>query len=307
MKSIIGMIICSLLLVPIQTEAAALAPSIFEVSAVRGSVVTKQMTVFNQGSVEKSYYLGTLKFVPTEDGSGPNFVPYEEDHTGLPEWISFPFQSFVVAAYGKLDIPFEIAIPSDATSGGYYGAMTVSEAPSEMVASNGAIIEAKTAILILLTVEGETQTQAELLDFSSDHSPITSLIAGTYTYRIQNQGNVHIQPSGRMILKDLFGRELKSFDANPERSRVLPLSTRKYEITSDQAEISMGIFAKMKQQIENLAIGPVTASLELTYGNEQKQIHAQKTFWLIPWQLLLGLLFLVGLFSGCIKLIKKWY
>lgn len=273
-------------------HAATLAPSLVEISANRGEVVEQVVRIMNTEATEKEYYMGTMKFQASPDGSTPSFVAYETDHSGLPEWISFPVSQVTVPARSFVDVPYKVAVPTDVVAGGYYAAVTISASPSDVVASNGAIIEAKTAQLVLLTVKGETRTQAVLLDFTSDKTEsVQTSLAGTYQYRVQNQGNVHIQPQGTVRFTDLFGRTLLEVDANPDASRVLPGTTRTYTVVASGST-------------SPFALGPVHATLSLSYGADQ-HIQSVQSFWYVSLPTMIGLILLLGLSVLLIKRVKR--
>lgn len=288
----------ALALIPASAFAASLSPSVMELSAQRGEVVEQTLTVINTRAIEQTYFLGVMKFEPQEEGGSPAFIPYEEDHTGLPEWIALPFTEFRVPPQAKGDVPFRIAVPNDVKAGGYYAAMTVSQAPSDLVESNGAIVEAKTAALILLTVEGDTTEKLELLDFVGP-TGMESSLSHTVTYRVQNQGNVHVMPKGTIELRDLLGRVLKVFDANPEQGRILPGSTRSYQVGEQNQE---GFFETLKTQMRTFAIGPIEVKLTLTYGVSEQSINTEMSFWYVPWQLLVSALIVLVI---CLKLFTR--
>ena len=98
--------------------------------------------------------------------------------------------SISVPAGVNREVRFVVGIPSDISSAGYQAAILVSDAPSEAVSSNGAILQASIATLVFLTVEGQNSTKADLVDFTSDQQGRFALSAtGKFSYRIQNQGN----------------------------------------------------------------------------------------------------------------------
>lgn len=280
-----------LLWMPSFANASALSPAIMEISAKRGEVIEQTFTIINSNIAEQTYYLEAIKFVSREDSGAPKFIPYDVDHSGLAEWISLFSNSVRVPARSKGDVSFKIAIPDDIASGGYYAAITVSEAPQEIVATNGASIEAKTATLLLLTVEGDTNEKAVLLDFSvTDKS--TSLLSGVYEYRIQNQGNVHVSPSGVVKVTDIFGRVVSTSNANESGSRVLSGTTRSFD-GSIGTEDKTGFFNALKQQTSQFVVGPVTVSLDLKYGSGDQVLNEEVVFWVIPWQLIISVLILL--------------
>jgi hypothetical protein len=274
-------------------SAAAVSPSVIEIDGSRGSVVSSLITIINKDAMEQVYYLSTLKFTAKDEGGSPQFISKDEDHQGLPEWIAFNSTAVTVPAQSSGEVPFNIYIPSDALSGGHYAAITISSAPEDIIATNGAIIDAKTAVLVLLSVEGETNESAALLDFDDDVSAMRGLLGGEFEYRIQNQGNVHVNPKGEIVFNDFFGRRLLSVDANEGEGRVLPGSTRTYSVNvQSQAE---GWFETISEQMRVFAIGPVSVELELVYGADSASLRDRLTIILFPWQLLISLLILLAI------------
>lgn len=288
-------------LIPTLTHAVALSPSVMEISAKRGETVEQTLTVINTKAVEQTYYLGILKFESQENGESPKFIPFETDHSGLPEWIALPFSEFRVPANSKGEVPFEIVVPADIAAGGYYAALTVSQAPSDLVESNGALVEAKTAMLILLTVEGTTAEHLAILDFTGPDSKYRSDFAGIYKFRLQNQGNVHLEPVGTIRLEDFFGRTLIEMDANPTHAKVLPGSTREFDVSIQK---TAGFVETLKKQMKFFTIGPITVDFQATYGSSG-MIYAEKKFIYVPWQLLTGLLALLLIIGKIFTRSKK--
>lgn len=276
-------------LLPWSVSAFALSPSSFDFTAVRGQTLSSSITIVNTQENDQEYFLGFMGFGSKDDSGTPEFYPPDERVSELTDWILFENRSVIIPALSSSEVPFKIVVPDDTPSGGYFAAITVSPAPADIVATNGAIIEAKTASLVLLTVEGETQEHLELLDFVSNDD-IFALLQRTFVYRVQNQGNVHLTPTGTVTLKGIFGQTIETLDANPVEGRVLPASTRRFDVTQDDR--ITGWFRIVAFQFSHLAIGPVTAVLDLSYG-ESGSIHSSLSFWLIPWQLLTTLLCLL--------------
>ena len=298
--------VCSavLLLMPVSVHAIAISPSVTEVSGQRGEVLSETIQIINTNTTDQTYYLDTLKFKASEDGGSPQFISSSEDHEGLPEWIKLETSTVIVPALSSAEINYEIRIPSGADSGGHYAAITVSLTPADLIASNGAIVEAKTASLILLEVAGENIMKAELLDFLDEQNGgFQSLLGGRFTYRVQNQGNVHLNLVGTITFKDLFGREVKQVDANELGSRVLPLSTRSYEVEVSTSTLSW--FETVGEQMSTFALGPISVELELAYDDTEETLSGSLTQFLFPWQLLVTVLALVFIFLLVYRLGKK--
>jgi len=267
---------------PQSTQAVAIAPAVIELEGERGQVLNFEIAVGNLANENETYYLSTLKFDAASESGSPNFIPYEVDHSGLPEWILLPEKTINVPPDGISSLIINIAIPNDVPSGGYYAAIVASRSP-EQVDANVAV-QAQTAALVLLTVTGESKEQAALLDFVGPGS--TNRLPIDFEYRIQNQGNVHLTPSGYIKVYDIFGGETATINVNQDGGRVLPNSTRTYQATWIQSEsVGSGFINELTNEWQNFGLGRYKAEFELEYAPGQV-LKAQTAFWIIPWRLI---------------------
>lgn len=288
---------------PVAAEAFSVSPGIIELSGVRGEVLETSFNIINTNAAEQMFYLGTMKFVPRDESGKPEFISPDVDLSGFPEWISFGASTVLVPANSVVEVPVTIAVPADVAAGGYYAAFVVSDAPYDVVATNGAVVNARTAILAFLTIEGETTSRTVLLDFTSNvANSVRSRFVGDFAFRLQNQGNVHVTPEATITLTDILGREVLHLDANAGDGRILPGSTRTFDGTfGDEQRTFLQIVG---EQVSAFAMGPMKMTLHVEYpdGSSETVTHA---FFLIPWQLLLCIVLGVGLLAGILKLFKK--
>ncbi len=288
-------------LVPSAVLSASVLPSVLELEGDRSDLVSSSITIINPNDTDQTYFVDTMGFQADEDGQSPTFFEEEDEAQVLANWIRFNESQVVIPAHSQAEVPFEIFIPDSAQNSGHYAAITVSSAPYDVVASNGAIIEAKTAVLVLLSVGGvEMNAQAAILDLVEvGGKSMKSLPEGEFEFRVQNQGNVHVMPQGTLLLKDVFGRVLSSANINENEGRVLPGSTRTYSV-SIESGVS-GWLQTISEQMRLFSLGPVTAQLELEYAGNQRLSIELSAFTLVPWQLLSTLLgalvVLIGVFA----------
>ncbi len=291
--------------IPQSVFAFAVSPASIEIYGARNEVIERTVTVVNTSVAEQTYYLATIKFAAGKSSGAPEFIPYETDHSGLPEWISFPVETVMIPARTKVDVPFTVTIPSGVESGSYFAAITISTTPSEVVATNGASIEAKTAVLLFVTVSGETIEKLALLDFVTPDGPIQTLHDVSYAFRIQNQGNVVVKPTATVTVKDIFSRTILVKDVNTEEGRVLPGSTRTF--SGELETIPDGFLETVFKQFDLFAVGPVTATLSVKNGTDEQS--AQIEYWMIPWQLLISMavdvLILILIWKGIVRLKRR--
>lgn len=292
----IPLLICSLALVlmPFATSAATISPSVLELEGSRGSVIESTFALFNTNTSDQTYFLDVISFEAADETGTPAFFEKTSEENEFLGWISFPVKQVRVPAQTKVDVPFNIVIPDDVASGGKYAAITVSTTPTDVVTDNGVVIEAKTAVLVLLTVSGATVESLQLLDFSFEQKNV-DLPFGEFQYRLQNQGNVHVKPEGTVQIVGAFGQEIAYIDANEVEGRILPRSTRQY---AGSFNAEMNWFEKAAYQLRYLVMGPIKAELSLSYGSMNEALSAEVWFWVLPWELLsLILLIVLSLFS----------
>ena len=295
----------SLLFMAQASHAFVIAPSSIELEANRGEVVSGAVTIMNTSDVRQTYYLGTLKFEPRDEGGSPMFITYEEDHTGLPEWIAFSEESVSLLPDEFREVSFQVAVPADIASGTHYAAVTVSRAPADII-PGGATVEAKSAALLFVDVLGETTEEVTLLDFGLTDSSWVSRLPISFTYRLQNQGNIAVVPDGWVELRYFAGESFMQRGANQEKGKLLPGATRSYKVVYEPADHLQGIDRFVKEHFRLWAPGPYIASLSLEYG-EKGSINSESIIWVIPWQTvtILAILFLVILFLTKKKQRKK--
>ncbi|MBU0531512.1 MAG: hypothetical protein ABIG32_01620 [Candidatus Uhrbacteria bacterium] len=268
--------------IPQPTQAMAIAPAVIELEGERGQVLSFEIAVGNLANETETYHLSTLKFEATSETGSPGFIPYEVDHSGLAEWIRIPESQISVPPDGISTLNINIAIPDDVPSGGYYAAIVASRSAGSIGAN--VIVQAQTAALVLLTVTGESTEQAALLDLTGPGS--TNRLPADFAYRIQNQGNVHLQPTGSIKIYDLFGSEVASVNANPDGGRVLPGSTRSYQVIWSRSDsVGTGFFNEIANEWNNFGLGRYKAELELEYTPGQI-LKMQTVFWIMPWRLI---------------------
>jgi hypothetical protein len=287
-----------LLLMPWGTHAATISPSVLELSGARGEVVETLFSILNTGTSDQTYYVDVLDFGPVDETGTPQFFEVEEGTNDLTDWIQFLTSEVHVPTQTAVDVPVSIVLPDDIPSGGYYAAITVANAPADVIAANGAIIEAKTAILVLLTVEGETMEKIALLDLNG---PEDSNIYGTYTFRVQNQGNVHVTPEGALTLSGAFGTVLKEVLINTEGGRVLPGTTRSYTVTVENSV--QGWLGTAWQQLTHGVMGTVTAKVLVEAGGETQTTNVSMEA--MPWELISSVLGLMAMLLTLFKFRKR--
>lgn len=303
-RLVASLLLCltALLSMPQGVGAFGVSPALLDLSGKRGETIPGTFTLINTSAAEQSYYLGALSFFSGEDSGEPQFVSPDADQSELTTWIQFPHVHVTLSAGSKADVPFQVSIPDGALSGSYHAAIVVSDTPPQLAEGSGSVVRANMAVLVFLTVEGETVSQAAVLDFSSAQGGPRALPSFDYQYRVQNQGNVDVKPSGTVTVRDAFGRVLAQANANEDSGRILPKTTRAFHghvgptppTLRDTLQNEFGLFA----------IGPVTVTLALQYGNGQS-LTAAFTQWVFPWHAMLAVVAAIALALLTVRILHR--
>jgi hypothetical protein len=134
-------------------------------------------------------------------------------------------------------------------------------------------VGSQVATLFFVRVAGPVTEEAIIRDFYSA-SAFSGSADQTFILSVDNTGNVHIQPQGEIVIKNMWGKIRGKIEINKESNfgNVLPNSSRRFEFKWDGEE---NLFD----------IGRYTAEVAVVYGEEAKQSLFRRThFWIIPWK-----------------------
>jgi hypothetical protein len=176
-------------------------------------------------------------------------------------------------------LPFTIDIPKDAAPGGYYAVVRFS-ASALGIDSSGVSLSASVGALIFMRVNGDALEKLSIAGFNTvtkNNEPKT-LFEGTpisFAVRVRNEGNVHEQPAGRIMITNMFGKAVAGLNVNLPPRNVLPGSIRRFETPLDKTVIG-----------NKMLFGLYHANLTITDAKGQTTTD-KLSFWVIPWKLML--------------------
>ena len=246
-------------------------------------------------------------------------------------WSLRPFLkipgSVTVKAGKSAYIPISVSIPANQGAGSYYSAIQYKAVNPET--KQKVNIAAATATLVFVTVPGNAKEQMILKQFgawqsSADQTTgnFRSLYIGStpkeIAYRMQNAGNVAEQPSGSILIKNMFGRSAVEIqDANPKKSLALIGQTRRIQVCmktsvlNDANTSSSDQSQNTKQAIcddPGLLPGHYTAQIAMFYGmngNDTQEMTATASFWYFPWWSIIGFIVLIVVIVLLVWLIRR--
>lgn len=276
----------------------SVSPTIFDMTANPGQVWQSNVRIINTNPYDLNLFIDVADFVPKGESGVPRFIPLTEstNSASLAHWISAP-QTLLVPAEKTLELPFTITLPADAPPGGHFAALMISTKPNGKTEGVSAVQTSQVITsLIFLRVSGDVTENSTVRSFrTTDY--ILSKPEATFELRIENKGNVHVQPQGEISIYNMWGQERGTITVNQQTlfGNVLPNSVRKYSFTWS------GDWSPSD-------IGRYTAVATLGYGVDSKQfMHADTAFWIIPWKFLLLVFGVVGGFIALMTWAIKLY
>ena len=160
---------------------------------------------------------------------------------------------------------FNIRVPFNAEPGGHYASIYAQVSPTLDNAQTGSYVGQKIGALILLRVAGPVTEKASIVTFTMVKS-VYSKGPVSFDLRIKNEGTVHLRPAGVIAVTNMFGKKVA--DITIPQKDVLPGAIRHTTTTWSNT----------------LDFGKFTATLLAYYGDNNSQLLATTTFWIIPWK-----------------------
>lgn len=297
-----------------EVSALTISPARIEVNGDPGTVIKKEITLFNDNqNAEETYYVSYSNFEAQGESGSPMFV---EPKNGLGTWMDAG-ESVTIAPGESKNIPLIITIPADAYAGGYFAVVFFGNNSNN---GNGGQVSvgAKTGTLILLSINGDVLEAGGLVGFNTlKNKKFYNSLPVSFQYRFKNDGNDRVKPQGTITLRNIFYFRSGRLDANAVSGNVLPNSTRLFNIdwikySRDKNYIPPtsfvpAFFDQASYQWKNFAIGPYLAKLNLSYGMQNLQASKTIFFFVFPWQLIicLAVVFVIVFWVGG-KLLKRY-
>lgn len=255
-----------------------ISPPTFELSANPGDSL--ENTIKLENSTDKSLkILAEARNFTAVGEEGSVGLTEEETPFSLASWIKITPTEAELPAKSSRIFTFRTEVPLNAEPGGHFGSIifkTRGIRPGE----TGAALSQEIGALVLLQIAGKTKEEASLESFSTkkslwEYGPVE------FETRIKNTGNVHLKPVGSIIITNIFGKKIATFET--ERRNVLPEAIRKIAGSWDQ----------------RLLLGKYTATAIFTYGTQSKILTASTTFFGFPYKIggvILAILLIFGIF-----------
>lgn len=270
----------------------SVAPTLVELGTQPGELWQSSVRVINSNPFALTVYGNLVNFTPQgEDGRGifVPVVPEETQGATLAEWVTLDEPAVTIPAGSSRNVAFTVRVPEDAAPGSHFAALQIStQPPTAATAETGLQTAQIVSSLFFIRVSGDIKEIGDIRSFTAENS-LTAVPATDIELRFENKGNVHLQPQGDIIIRNMWGAERGRIPVNFNTSfgNALPGLIRRYEFAWQGTPSFFDI-------------GLYSAEATLAYGQEGRQFLTQKTrFWVIPLMAIiitLGILLTIGLF-----------
>ncbi len=237
----------------------SVSPAIVEVAGNPGETIEASVTFANPSDKAAAAFIVSDALVPID-----NIVDQSRrSEFDASAWIELETSTVAFDAKTRSKIPFKITIPELANPGSHYALLTlkpgVIEGPSQ-----DTVILPELSASIFITVAGNINEEAELVEEDLEIPNLTMGSDNTLDFRIRNTGNVHILPTPKLsILKD--GKPIEIFSLQPQL--ILPNTEKTFSVEWDT----------------DVSIGAYSLQAELTYGTQSIPLSSsQHEFWVLP-------------------------
>ncbi|MFF5083580.1 WxL protein peptidoglycan domain-containing protein [Actinoplanes sp. NPDC000266] len=152
----------------------------------------------------------------TQDGSFALLAAAQKP-TDVGSWIGLAASKYTVPANTRLDVPFSVSVPANATPGDHAGGVVTSIA-QETTGADGqkVLVDQRVASRVYLTVAGAVAPRLTIDNVRMEYSQSANPADGgsmTVRYLVRNAGNLRLSGTGSVKVTGPFGWKLAQTDA----------------------------------------------------------------------------------------------
>lgn len=253
-----------------------LEPGKIEVYLNPGESVNRSISVINRMNKKVNFKVEVEDFIGSDNPNTPVILlgdeksPYSFKENLVPE-----LNKFSLGFGEKIELPVSIRVPENAAPGGFYSSVIISSEPEPGAADSqgGAKIVSRVGVLFFVRVNGPVELKGKLEDFRLSGGK-SYMQKGPVDFEIlfKNEGNIHLVPYGKIVIKNLIGHEIGSVPV--DAYFALPRSMRYRQVSFQKTNL----------------FGRYTAELTLNKGFDGAVDVQKLSFWIVPWRTLASII-----------------
>ncbi|TDC60161.1 DUF916 domain-containing protein [Micromonospora sp. KC207] len=256
-----------------------------------GATLTDYVAVTNHSARPLTLNLYASDAFTTTRG-GFDLLAGGRQPTDVGAWVRIPRRTLTIPSTSRLDIPFTLTVPDNATPGDHAGGIVASLATTTTADAQGnqVAVDHRVGARIYLRVTGELQPALTVEDLRVRHTGSLDPLAGgtlTATFTVRNTGNVRLTGRPTLDAAGPFGLGGRSVAA-----AALPEILPGGELTTT---VRMTGVPPLFRLTAGAAVTPAAVGDQVLDPPPQGD-SARVTVWAVPWPqlVLLALLALAG-------------
>lgn len=249
--------------VPVKNDFS-IGPTRLSLALQQGEEVVTTLQITSSIEDETQFEVGVEDFIPSGDPQNyTKFLGDDKSQFSSKEWFTPAVSQFSLKHGERIYLPIKITVPQAAESGDHYSSVFVKILPQENP-KTGFTLSSRVGSLFLLRIgSGDIKTSGILTTLKTDKAVYFSTPVN-FELNFQNSGDVHLIPSGKIIISDFFGK------------------------TIDQVQAKDWVVLRTSSRIQNaqwlpkFAIGRYTASAQISRGYGNLTDVKSVTFFVFP-------------------------
>ena len=270
------------------TRSFTISPPSLKLKLNPGQKTEKIIKITNNSSETLTFIADVKDFIVTNNSGTPELLAAGinvDNRFSAASWTTVLPDQLVIEPGRSATTTLYLQIPGNARPGGRYVSVTFRPTTNPALSSSGAAINTVVGSLVYLTVNGPTKEGAKVQRFAappfSEYGPID------LATEIKNEGDIHINPRGTVVVTDLVGRNI--YSGVLENLNIFPGTSRTF---------SNSIETK-------LLFGRFVAKMDGYYGSKNFPLVATIAFWVIPYKLIAGIIIVAILIMIAVNSIQK--
>jgi len=245
----------------------------FEYKLDPGAELTDYAGVFNFSDSPVTVAVYASDAFTTDQG-GFDLLPAGQAPRDVGSWVAIDAATVVIPPRSRVDVPFRLSVPANATPGDHAGGIVVSVSVSDPGAGQRVTVDRRVGARLHLRVSGELapawRVQEMAATYQGTINPVRSG-AVTTTFVVHNTGNVRLLSNPAVEVSGPFGLGRRTAGGGPPQE-ILPGEQVRTTVTVD------GVAAWLRLS--------VVARITQTAGQPRQQpppAESVVTLWVMPW------------------------
>jgi hypothetical protein len=246
------------------TTSLTVSPAILENVVTPGKSIQATVTLTNNTTTPLPIKGTARSFTPNQNMGTNDLAAFNAS-----SWFTLSPADFILQPLEHKDIVITITAPKKVEPGGHYATIYFEPLlPREMVNPATAQSLSRVGVLAFLIAPGDIQEHLILQNVTVPR--FQSFGPLDLNLSLSNTGNLHLQPTGKFTVTDMFGRAMTELSLDP--TLILPGTTQAYHLSWPR----------------HLLFGPYTVTGNILYGSEHTSLPLPVIkVWFVPIPLVL--------------------